>query len=275
MNAVNLTLEQYEKIVPVCTVTHNGTEVRYLTPNAVTKWRFDTLFSKEIETMAWMESFGTDDVMVDIGANVGMYTIWAAKTRGVKVFAFEPESQNYAQLNRNIVLNDLGERVTAYCVALSDRAGYDKFYLAAFNLGESCHAFGESVNFKLEPMRPAHVQGCVAATLDELVANGTVATPTHIKIDVDGFEHKVIAGGQSVLRDPRLHSVLIEINQNLDEHRKLVEHMRDLGFAFSQSQVEQTEVKSGAFKGAANFIFFRSQNMADALGRVVAKMAAA
>ena len=99
--------------------------------------------------------------------------------------------------------------------------------------------------------------------------------PTHIKIDVDGFKHKVIAGGQSVLRDPRLHSVLIEINQNLDEHRKLVEHMRDLGFAFSQSQVEQTEVKSGAFKGAANFIFFRSQNMADALGRVVAKMAAA
>ncbi len=72
MNAVKLTLEQYEKIVPVCTVTHNGTEVLYLTPNVVTKWRFDTLFSKEIETMAWMESFGTDDVLVDIGANVGM-----------------------------------------------------------------------------------------------------------------------------------------------------------------------------------------------------------
>ena len=78
MNAVNLTLDQYEKIVPVCTVTHTGTEVRYLTPNGVTKWRVDTLFSKEIETMAWMESFGTNDVMVDIGANVGMYTIWAA-----------------------------------------------------------------------------------------------------------------------------------------------------------------------------------------------------
>ncbi len=190
------------------------------------------------------------------------------------MFAFEPESQNYAQLNRNIVLNNLGERVTAYCVALSDQAGYDKFYLAEFNLGESCHAFGESVNFKLKPMKPAHVQGCVAAALDELVANGTVPAPTHIKIDVDGFEHKVIAGGQSVLRDPRLHSVLIEINQNLDEHRKVVEHMRYMGFTYSGSQVEQTEVKSGAFKGAANFIFFRSQNLADALARAVAKAVA-
>ena len=78
-----------------------------------------------------------------------------------------------------------------------------------------------------------------------------------------------------MLRDPRLHSALIEINQNLDEHRKLVEHLRDMGFTYSQSQVEQTVVKSGVFKGAANFIFFRSQDMADALGRVVAKMAAA
>ncbi len=73
--------------------------------------------------MAWIAGFEAGEVLVDIGANVGMYTIWAAKTRGVTVYAFEPESQNYALLNKNIFYNQLGDRVHAYGVALSDHNG--------------------------------------------------------------------------------------------------------------------------------------------------------
>ena len=58
--------------------------------------------------------------MFDVGANVGMYSIWAAATKGINVIAIEPESQNYAVLNKNILLNNLKDKVTALCFAMSD-----------------------------------------------------------------------------------------------------------------------------------------------------------
>lgn len=89
-----LTLEEYEKLNPRCELTNDGVSVSYCTPTTHTKWRVDSLFEKEPCTIAWIAGFGRGDVLVDVGANVGMYTIWAAKTRGTRVFAFEPEAQN-------------------------------------------------------------------------------------------------------------------------------------------------------------------------------------
>jgi FkbM family methyltransferase len=64
--------------------------------------------------------------MIYVGANVGMYTIWAAATRNARVYAFEPEAQNYATLNRNIALNNLiriRARSSELCAAESEHFG--------------------------------------------------------------------------------------------------------------------------------------------------------
>jgi hypothetical protein len=119
-----------------------GGFARYATPNQITQWRVQTFFSKERHTLAWVESFQPNDILVYIGANVGMDSIWAAKTRGIKVVAFEPESQNYGLLNMNIFQNGLSEQISAYCMAISDSAGFDRFYLRRFEQAGSCHAFG-------------------------------------------------------------------------------------------------------------------------------------
>src|SRR5262249_41006448 len=125
-----LSLEEYEKLNPCCELTYNGIRVRYATPTVFTKWRVDTLFGKEPVTIEWIAGFEAGDILVDVGANVGMYTVWAAKTRGVRVYAFEPEAQNYALLNRNIVLNGLESLAKAYCLALSSEAGYSELHLS-------------------------------------------------------------------------------------------------------------------------------------------------
>ena len=88
-----ITLEEYQSLEPNMSVHEGDIEVVYSTPNIFTKYRVDSLRSKEPDTIAWIAGFQPGEVLVDIGANVGMYTIWAAKTRGVRVFAFEPESQ--------------------------------------------------------------------------------------------------------------------------------------------------------------------------------------
>ncbi|MBM3357307.1 MAG: FkbM family methyltransferase [Betaproteobacteria bacterium] len=252
-----LTLDEYERLDPRCELVHNGVPIVYVTPTLFTKWRVDSLFEKEPVTINWIAEFAENEVLVDIGANVGMYTVWAAKTRGAMVFAFEPEAQNYALLNHNIIINGLGARVKAYCLALSDEAGYSELHLSAVQLGGSCHSLGERVDFKHEPMNPAFSQGCVAARLDDLVASGVVPLPNYIKIDVDGFEPKVVAGARRVLRDGKVRSLLIETNQNLPDHLQMVAELESMGFRYDPAQVAAAERKSGTFKGVAEYVFTR------------------
>lgn len=252
-----LTLEEYEKLLPRCQLTHNGVPIEYLTPSTVLKWRVDTLFTKEPCTLEWIATFQAADVLVDVGANVGMYTVWAAKTRGVKVYAFEPEAQNYALLNRNLVHNGLDGRVKAFCLALSDAAGFGELHLATLEAGGSLHSYGERVDFNRQPVTPKFSQGCVSARLDDLVRDGVIPVPTHLKLDVDGFEPKVIAGARELLRDERLKSVLVEVNHNLADHRAMVDELGRLGFRYDQAQVARAERTEGPFKGCAEYVFRR------------------
>ncbi len=250
-------LAQYEQLQPRCEVEWQGHTVLYTTPNRATRWRAETLFSKEPVTIEWMSRLGASARLADVGANVGMYSIWAAKVGGARVWAFEPEAQNYALLNRNIVLNGLGGRVTAFCLGLSDHDGYCALHLSALGAGGSGHSVGDCVDFRLAPMQPAFSQGCVAATLDSLIAGGALPQPTHLKVDVDGLEHKVLAGAARALRDERLRSILIELNPALAPHRALVGEFESLGFRWSPEQVAAATRRHGAFKGMAEHVFNR------------------
>jgi FkbM family methyltransferase len=238
-------------------VPYDDLEVVYATPNYATRWRVNTFFEKEPDTLEWIAGFKPDEVMVDVGANVGMYSIWAAITRNVRVFAFEPESQNFALLYQNIVHNDLSRKVTGYCAALSDESGFASLYLSEFVAGSSVHTYGAELDFKLQPRASKVIQGCFATTLDHLVATGAVPLPHHIKIDVDGLEHKVLAGCRNVLAEPAVKSVLLEINTNLEEHRALVTLLENAGFAYSPDQVNRYIRKEGGFKGVGNYVFYR------------------
>jgi FkbM family methyltransferase len=253
-----LTLEEYEKLDPRTELTAGGVSVLYSTPNSATRWRVETLFQKEPVTIEWIAGFKPGEVLVDVGANVGMYSIWAAKTRGVRVYGFEPESQNFALLNRNIVINRLGGLVNAYCMALSDVDGLSQLHLSEFIVGGSCHTLGEKLDFKRDPMQPAHSQGCVSARLDDLVQAGAVPDPDYIKIDVDGIEPKVVAGARRAIGAGRLKSMLIEVNQNLPDHLAMVRELNERGFVHDPAQVAAAERKSGPFKGCAEYVFRRS-----------------
>lgn len=229
----------------------------FSTPSQFTVWRAQSIFEKEPWTLEWIAGFAPGDILLDCGANVGMYTVWAAATRRARVFAFEPEAQNYALLNRNIVLNRLTDLVTAYCMGLSDQSGLSVLHIADMRIGGSCHSLGEALDYKHEPLKTVFKQGSIAGSVDELVRAGAMPVPTHIKIDVDGFEPKVIAGARETLRDRAVHSLLIETNQNLADHRAMVGELNKLGFRHDPGQVARAERKEGAFKGVAEYVFSR------------------
>lgn len=251
-------IEEYEKLNPRFAITMpDGGRMTFRTPNRITSWRAETLFTKEPDTIEWLMGFTPEDVLVDIGANVGMYSIFAGKARGCRVYAFEPEAQNLALLNANIVDNRLSGRVLAFPIALSDERLISVLHVAVAEPGQSGNSFADAVDANLEPRKFAACQGAISFTLDELVMRQVIVPPTHVKIDVDGLEHKIVKGMKEQIAGPTLKSALVEINSNLPEHRAIVDTFTAAGFRFSEEQVARARRAEGPNRGIGNYVFAR------------------
>lgn len=255
-------------------VEHLGKIMRFATTGKSSVKRVRSLFDKEPITLAWIDSFARGEVLYDIGANVGMYTIYAAIMRQIEVHAFEPEALNYAELNKNIYLNGLHGPVLAYCLALSDVDKVDRLLLSDFGPGISYHDFEENSWTEDKTFAPDWIvarderkpQGCIGRRLDSLIQDG-LPFPDHIKIDVDGLEHRVITGMASTLRDPRLKSLLIEINFDNPKNLAVIDALTEMGWRFSWDQlrinrkvkftVEQIKDYQARGVGGLNYIFYR------------------
>ena len=256
---MDISLEDYQKLDPKCIVEFEGKKLIFQTPNLLTKYRADSLFTKEPGTIDWLNEISPKEILLDIGANVGMYTIYAAIVRNATVFALEPESQNYSLLNKNIRLNELDHIVSAYCVGISDVDSFDYIFMGNMDAGDANHAVGEPLNFELGSFAEAvkFAQGCITYKLDSLVETNKLPIPDYVKIDVDGFEHKVIEGAKETLKNKKVKSVIIELNPHLQEHMASVELLQNLGFKFSQDQVDKATRQDGPFKGMSEYVFRR------------------
>jgi FkbM family methyltransferase len=231
-------------------------EMKFVVRTPREKWRVETLGTKEPATFQWLQSLTVDDTLFDIGANIGVYSIFAAVARGVRVVAFEPEALNYAALCENIAANEgLDERVVAFCLAASNRNDITRLNLSEVSIGSSGHALGAEVGYFLEPRKPAFKQGAVAVRLATLVVAGALLQPTAIKIDVDGFEHEVVEGLGTVLYNVR--TLCVEVNPAIPEHAEMVRTLQRFGFDYDPEQVAAATRTEGAFKGVAEYIFTR------------------
>jgi hypothetical protein len=145
----------------------------------------------------------------------------------------------------------------AWPCALSDETKFDRIFLSQFKAGGSCHSFGDNRDFSLKPTTFPFIQGSIATTIDQLIASQVMPPPNHIKIDVDGFEHKVIAGAAALLTQPSLKSLIIEINPILPEHQAMIRELQAAGFAFDPAQVARATRQDGTFKGVGEYVFRR------------------
>lgn len=187
-------------------------------------WRADTFFSEEPATVAWLDRLTPDDVYWDIGANVGLYAIYAAKFKGCQTFAFEPESQNFALLVENMVLNDVDSRCMPLCIAVSEQSKLGRLRVRYITKGGAYNMYHTGlvggiyqlpstmlqVNNQLDS--PGFDQGIFGFSVDDLVAKHGLFPPTHMKIDVDNIEASIVRGAMGCIESPRLRSIVIELN---------------------------------------------------------------
>jgi len=184
--------------------------------------RAKTYSIKEPDTLDWLDSFESDSCYFDIGANIGQYSLYPAKKYGhkVRIYAFEPQSNNYYALNKNIYLNNLSEEISSYCVAVSGKTEFSKLYIPKFIPGGNRSQFGAE---DLENMKisATHTQGMFGVTLDDLCGQWGFPYPNYMKIDVDGLELAILKGASVVLKNPALKSVIIELGTEVERNEAI------------------------------------------------------
>ena len=174
--------------------------------------------AKEPFTVEWIHSrIAANDVLYDVGANVGAYSLVAASKPGggARVFSFEAGYANLAALTANVALNGLAGQVTPMPIALSGHTAMDTFNLRDLEPGGARHALGADVLPDGGPT--VFPQPVLAFRLDDLIAQFGLPEPNHIKLDVDGGELEVLAGAASTLASSTLRTVLIEVSSSLSE----------------------------------------------------------
>ena len=204
-------------------VKHDDVELTFVTPNPLLLWRATTFSEKEPETLTWIDGFDEGDVLWDIGANVGLYSLYAARAKNADVYAFEPSIFNLEILGRNIAANKLMSKISIMPLALSNASGHNLMKHSTTQWGGALSSFGADFGADGEALDEELSYKTFGITADELIKHGYCPLPNHIKIDVDGIEHFILSGASNVLS--KASSVLIEINDDFKDQREKTEYL--------------------------------------------------
>lgn len=193
--------------------------LKFITSNWLTKYRAKTFFSKEPETLEWIRGFQEGETLWDVGANVGIFSLFAA-SQGTKVTAFEPSPLNLEILSRNILINDFQNYITYVPLALGNQTGNTKIYMSRenFRAGGAHNSINSAKDQYGEALKNPIELSVLTLTIDKCCEFFDLEKPTHIKIDVDGCELEVLEGAREVLT--QVKSILVEnYPQNKDRER--------------------------------------------------------
>lgn len=199
--------------------------------------------AKEPWTVAWIESqMGSDDVLYDVGANVGAYSLVAARKPENpvrKVVAFEPGAPTFATLCENLAVNRADEVVLPLPVTLGRKTELGRFRYRDLEAGAASHA--ASVESEGVTFEPVLTQQVLVYRLDDLVEQFTLPRPTHLKLDVDGAELDVLEGAREILSDSRLRSALVEVHA--DQAAEVQDILHICGLRFDRRVDERAGLK--------------------------------
>ena len=211
---INLHFNKYKE------VKLKKNSIFFLNTNFLTRYINNTFFSKEPETLDWIDNFKENSTLYDIGANIGLYSIYAAKTKNCSVNAFEPCFFNTDYLAKNIYKNYLHKNINIFPIVLGDIN-----QLISFNTPNTMSGNALSqANFKSSANSFAAecIYNLPCFTLDIIIKYFKLKQPDYLKIDVDGAELEILKGSKVTLK--KVKSILIEVdNSDLLKKDKITE----------------------------------------------------
>ena len=214
----------------------------------------------ELQLRRLLDLVRAGSTCIDVGANIGTYTLRFAKQVGEQgtVHAFEPDRANFARLTANAALNGLDRIIRCHQAAVSNRSGEVSFYRS--DPGHS--GWGSLVEFKDISFERDRVP---AVTLDDFLTTEKVTEVEILKIDVEAHEPELLQGARRSLAAQVFRYILIECNGiRLAERGKtlndLLNPILDAGYSPQSGEDTLNGIRKGEipFETAfANFMFSR------------------
>lgn len=238
-------------------INYKGNDFIFTSPNSLNKWRLDTFSTKEPETLNWIDELPRNSILWDIGANVGLYSVYAAKVRNCMVYSFEPSIFNLELLARNIFLNDLQRNISIVPLPLSNTVGLNILNMTSTEWGGAISTFGsEAIGHDGKLMDKIFEFNTLGVSMDFAVEFLKIPVPDYIKMDVDGIEHLILMGGKNLLKD--IKGVIIEINDDFVEQRETATKiLMDSGLKLEKKLHSEMIETMQEFKATFNQIWVR------------------
>lgn len=244
--------------VAVRTVMARGVQIRFAVSNprlGVWAEQFERI---EPELLDAIDALPEGTVFYDLGASIGLFSLYAALKRRCPVVAFEPDAQNYATLELNHLLNRdrLAAPYLSFAVAVSDQTGLGHMHARLYGAGEHTKVLDRArMQDTKEDFTPTHVQSVLTFPLDRLLAEFALPRPQFLKIDVDGAETQVLRGAAATLDDPDLRTVFIELSEH-DGPPAEAAMLEAHGFRVA-AKVPVVRLSGGFYSDLYNWIFRR------------------
>ena len=195
-----------EYLIPTVEIKTKYGNILFYCPGGRTVGRAKTLLSKEKLTIEWIEKM-QKGVFWDIGANVGVYSLYAS-SKGMNVFSYEPSPFNFFILVKNKHLNNL--KIQCFPIGFGNETKIQTFSIYDTNFGYANNSFF-SKEERIQKTENKLELDTFLFSIDDLINKYGVKVPNYIKIDVDGFEKKVIKGMLHLLKKKELKEIQIEV----------------------------------------------------------------
>lgn len=211
----------------------------FFVPNSICRNRVRTFSSKEPRTLAWIDHYGGGGAFFDIGANIGLYSIYYASTKRDNVYAFEPSFFNLPLLAKNININGLSDLIFVVSNPLTSTSQFSDFSLTSLSEGSALSSFGVDYGYDGLPIDRILNYNTFGYSLDDLFRFGVLNEyPKLVKIDVDGIEPLVLKGASNILNHPSCRSVLVEVTDKFLEQKSGVKKiLEETGFIRDESAI--------------------------------------
>jgi len=211
-------------------IQHKNISFSIVATSANEIWRANSFWEKEPETISWLQTeLQPDSVFWDVGANIGLYSLYGASFQPkCQIMAFEPESQNFASLCKNIFQNNF-KNIDAFGLALSEKeTEISDLYVSSMEAGSAIHNIREKSPWAKQ--EAVFSQKTFSTSVDALVIKYKIPPPTIVKIDVDGIEINILRGSLITLRNS-IKTLLIELDGHMNSEILAMNNiMRESGF---------------------------------------------
>ncbi|MBN1117987.1 MAG: FkbM family methyltransferase [Bacteroidales bacterium] len=201
-----------------------------------------------------------NDIFVDVGANVGVFSVLASGVSGAKSIAIEPNDENIEILKQNIAINNLQNNINIVKCVVGEQIGEISFTKGLDSINRVTRE--EDTSLETELIKEE--------TLDNLLKNNR---PSFIKIDVEGFELNVLNGAKNILQEPNLKILIIETNglsskYQLDEN-EIFNILENFGFSiYRYSPFERNLNKADKKNKQENSIFIRNKDIDEVITKI-------